>query len=59
MAMIAWEVYEGTTYIDTVYFAEDCDEKYIKDTLINHDGYPANIVLQNIGVEGETVIDYC
>jgi hypothetical protein len=58
MSMIAYEVYENQNYIDTVYFTKDCDEQYIKDTLINHDGYPANIVLQDIGIEGETEINY-
>jgi hypothetical protein len=60
MSMIAYEVYENQNYIDTVYFTKDCDEQYIKDTLINHDGYPANIVLQDIGIEvaGENGINY-
>jgi hypothetical protein len=50
--MFAWEVYENTDYIDTVYFTDDCDENYIKNTLIDHDGYPSNIELQFIGEEG-------
>ena len=57
MPMNIWEVYEEVgnvyDYIDTVYFSDDCDENYIKETLIYHDGYPDNIVLEQIGVEGE------
>jgi hypothetical protein len=59
MPMNIWEVYEEIgnvyDYIDTVYFSDDCDENYIKDTLIYHDGYPDNIVLEQIGIEGEVI----
>ena len=59
MPMNVWEVYEdladGYNYIDTVCFNVNCDEDYIKDTLIYHDGYSDNIVLEQIGIEGEVI----
>ena len=51
--MNIWEVYEESNYIDTVYFDVNCNEEYVKDTLIYHDGYSDNIELEQIGIEGE------
>lgn len=28
---------------DSVFFTEDCDPEYVRDSLVNHDGYPADI----------------
>ena len=41
--MICWRVYLGTKWIDTVYYTPDCDAEYVRDTLINHDGYNPSI----------------
>jgi hypothetical protein len=30
---------------DEVYFTGDCDSSYVKDSLINHDGYPSDILV--------------
>lgn len=39
-----WEVYDSNkNYIDTVYFVKNLDENYVRSSLINHDGYPADI----------------
>jgi hypothetical protein len=29
--------------IDTVFFNDGCDADYVKESLVNHDGYPSNI----------------
>lgn len=56
---IAWDVYgpskngryrlgdTGMRYdkIDTVFFNPDCDGDYVRDSLINHDGYHPDIVI--------------
>ena len=53
MTMMVWEVYEDNAYYDTVYFDDKCDKEYVREQLIEHDGYPDNITLSLIGVEGE------
>lgn len=47
---VAWDVYrphknlsDRWVFWDTVYFTPYCDEKYVKDSLVNHDGYPCDI----------------
>ena len=50
--MRAWEVYRvGETskrqHIDTVYYDENCDGEYVYNGLVNHDGYPADIVVKS------------
>lgn len=52
MTMMAWEVYEDNAYYDTVYFDINCDKEYVREQLIEHDGYPDNITLVLIGEEG-------
>lgn len=46
-ANVAWTVLlpEGTV-IDTVFFTPDCNKTYVRDALVNHDGYPAQIIVQ-------------
>lgn len=44
--MRAWNVYLNGKLIDTVFFMEDCDKQYVKDSLINHDGYDSRIVVK-------------
>jgi hypothetical protein len=56
--MNAWHVYEPCSrdcsdavqigdnwyrWVDCVYYDDDCDEDYVRQGLINHDGYPSNI----------------
>lgn len=51
--MQAWDVYReiqlnGRTKrvkIDTVFYDNNCDRDYVRDGLINHDGYPEDIIL--------------
>ena len=31
---------------DTVFFDDDCDAEYVRESLINHDGYFCNIRVQ-------------
>jgi len=44
----AWNVYLGEKQIDTVFFEADCSGEYIKDSLINHDGYNPNIFVKKV-----------
>ena len=32
--------------IDTVFYSPDCDATYVRDSLINHDGYSSAIVVR-------------
>lgn len=46
-ANVAWNVFmPNGTLIDTVYFTPDCDPVYVRDALVNRDGYPAQIIVQ-------------
>lgn len=47
----SWDVYVPTSnaklkHIDTVFFNKDCDLDYVRTSLINHDGYPYNIIVR-------------
>lgn len=44
--MKEWNIYLGNDLIDTVFFSDNCDHDYIKDSLINHDGYDSRIELK-------------
>ena len=44
--MIAWDVYLNGKWIDTVFYTSDCDIWYVKQTLIDHDGYHPDIVVK-------------
>jgi len=46
MAMNAWKVYVSGVQIDTVFYTQDCDSEYVRTSLIDHDGYPWNIVVR-------------
>lgn len=46
MAQIAWNVYLNNRLIDCVYYTADCDAGYVRNSLINHDGYDARIVIR-------------
>lgn len=41
--MQAWDVYQDGNIIDTVWYDSDCDEHWVLDGLINHDGYAPDI----------------
>lgn len=43
-ANAAWNVFmPNGMLIDTVYFTPDCDPTYVRDALVNRDGYPQEI----------------
>jgi hypothetical protein len=49
--MKAWRVYTENQYgeetdIDTVFFDKKCDADYVRHSLINHDGLPSNIIVE-------------
>lgn len=48
--MIAWIVYRGyrrrSCVITTVFYTANCDAEYVRESLINHDGYPSNIIVE-------------
>ncbi len=41
--MVCWVVIRGRRIIDWVYFQHECDAEYVRNSLIHHDGYPADI----------------
>ena len=41
--MVAWNVYLNNYLIDTVFYMANCDREYIRNGLINHDGYDPRI----------------
>ncbi len=43
--MISFDVIRKGRVIDTVFFTADCSIKYVRDSLINHDGYPSDIIV--------------
>jgi len=47
-ANIGWNVYLNGKKIDTVYFTPGCDAEYVRKSLINHDGYNADIVVKMV-----------
>ena len=49
----AWDIYrsedsykDGKKPFDTVFYNVDCDHDYVRDGLINHDGYSPNIFVK-------------
>lgn len=64
--MIAWNVRSETgwrhdrngkvvrLFTDTVFFDDNCDADYVRRSLIDHDGYPADIVVQKEQTRGRT-----
>lgn len=43
MTQKAWNVYLHGNWIDTVFYTLDCDAEYVRNSLINHDGYDSRI----------------
>jgi len=41
--MAGFKVLLNGEEIDTVFFNKGCDEEYVKESLVNHDGYPSDI----------------
>ena len=41
--MASFRVLLNGEEIDTVFFNKGCDVDYVRDSLINHDGYPSDI----------------
>jgi len=46
MAVRAWDVYLDGKVIDTVFYTEDFDAEYVRQSLIEHDGYDSRIVVK-------------
>ncbi len=46
--MIAYDVYLNSKLIDTVFFDQSCDIEYVKNSLINHDGYDYRIIVKKV-----------
>jgi hypothetical protein len=46
MKQIAWNVYLRGRLIDTVFYNADCDAWYVRNGLIEHDGYNPNIQIR-------------
>jgi len=41
--LIAWDVWLNGRCVNTVWFNPDCDADYVRDSLVNHDGYDPDI----------------
>ena len=46
--MIRWNVYSKGKRIDGVFYQENCNADYIKETLINEDGFPKDIIIKRV-----------
>lgn len=46
MKSIGWDVYLNGKVIDTVWFGEDSDAEYVKNSLIDHDNCDPNIMVE-------------
>jgi len=44
--MIKWIVILNNKVIDEVYFTSDCDKSYVRESLIQHDGYHPAIMVR-------------
>jgi hypothetical protein len=44
--MKAWDVIRNGKVIDTVFYDKTCDLWYVRHGLINHDGYPVDIIVR-------------
>jgi hypothetical protein len=38
-----WDVYLNGRWVNSVWYTKDCDKWWVKNGLVNHDGYPSNI----------------
>lgn len=46
--MVRWNVYSKGRLINGVFYTPDCDGDHVKSSLIEHDGYPENIVVKRV-----------
>jgi hypothetical protein len=46
MRSIGWNVYRNGRLIDTVFFDADISASEVKRSLVEHDGYPPNIIVR-------------
>ena len=44
--MKAWNVYLNGRLINTVWYNSDCDMEYVRNSLINHDGFDGRIIVR-------------
>ena len=44
--MQAWDVIRNGKVIDTVFYDRDCELWYVRKGLIEHDGYPVDIIVR-------------
>lgn len=44
--MSEFRVYRKGKLYDIVFFERTCSKEYVRDSLINHDGYPEDITLK-------------
>lgn len=44
--MQAWDVFLLGHFVDTVFFVQSCDELYVLNSLINHDGFDNRINIE-------------
>lgn len=51
--MQCWDVYSGTTWLDSVFFDYATSAEEVKKSLIEHDGYPPNIEVKQEIIRGE------
>tara|TARA_R100000742_G_C4277190_1_gene98853 strand:- start:1602 stop:1769 length:168 start_codon:yes stop_codon:yes gene_type:complete len=52
LKMKLWQIWINNMWEDTVCYDSDMTAEEVKDSLINHDGYPENIIIR---LENETI----
>ena len=43
---VAWLVTLDGKWLTTVFYTPECDAEYVRQSLIEHDGYPSGIVVR-------------
>ncbi len=46
MRQVGWQVWLGGQHIDTVFFQDFIDGDEVRDSLIDHNGYPSGITVR-------------
>ncbi len=46
MRQVGWQVWLDVQHIDTVFFQDVVDVDEVRDSLVNHDGYPGGIIVR-------------
>ena len=44
----AWNIYHRGRLIETVFYTEECSAEYVKDSMIDHDGFPPGIEVRRV-----------